>query len=84
MGGLQAFLQVVSNDNDVVYLLSPKPNIIGYNRDPNIEALKRRGFINHGPTLAPKMTAEGVFGGKCQLGQGFGFPLGAGLNLDRC
>ena len=28
-----------------------------YNRDPNIEALKKKGFINHGSTLslrAPK------------------------------
>ena len=22
-----------------------------YNRDPNIKAFKRRGFVNHGPTL---------------------------------
>ena len=30
-----------------------KPTLInrGYNRDPNIKALKRRGFLNHGSTL---------------------------------
>ena len=25
-----------------------------YNRDPNIRALQRRGFMNHGSPLAPK------------------------------
>ena len=25
----------------------------GYNRDPNIQVLKRKGFVNHGSTLNP-------------------------------
>ena len=29
----------------------PPPLNREYNRDPNIKALKRRGFINHGSTL---------------------------------
>ena len=29
----------------------PPPHNMGYNRDPDIKALKRRGFINHGSTL---------------------------------
>ena len=29
----------------------PPPFNKGYNRDPNIKALKRREFINHGSTL---------------------------------
>ena len=30
----------------------PPPLNRDYNRDPNIKALKRRGFINHGSTLS--------------------------------
>ena len=29
----------------------PPPLNRDYNRDPNIKALKRRGFVNHGSTL---------------------------------
>ena len=32
----------------------PPPLNRDYNRDPNIHALKRRGFINQGSTLNPK------------------------------
>ena len=33
----------------------PPPLNRDYNRDPNIQALKRRGFINQGSTLALSM-----------------------------
>ena len=30
---------------------TPPPLTRGYNRDPNLKALERRGYINHGSTL---------------------------------
>ena len=34
----------------------PPPLNRDYNRDPNIQALKRRGFINHGSSLCKPIT----------------------------
>ena len=40
----------------------------GYNRDPNIQALKRMGFINHGSALQGlEFWVRGVYG-SCALG----------------
>ena len=36
-------------------ITKPPPLNGDYNRDPNIKALKRRGFINHGSTLGFKV-----------------------------
>ena len=51
----------------------PPPLNRGYNKDPHIKALHRRGFTNHGSTL-PKFVAQleflGVKGHGARLGVG--------------
>ena len=38
----------------------PPPRNRDYSRDPNIKALKRRGFNNHGSTFPPLKEEEAV------------------------
>ena len=50
----------------------PPPLNMDYKRDPNIWALKRRGFINHGSTLVEEDPFKAIMHEPAQTAQGLG------------